>query len=154
MLPMVRSNWLPGQARDPFTTLRREVDALFNDFFGGDGGGLATTWATTPFSIWEDEDHFTIEADVPGVAESDLEVTVRDGMLFIRGERKAEEGRTYLYNSRPFGQFERVLSLPAAAVPEGVQASLNNGVLRVVLAKRPESKPHRIAIQASERAGS
>jgi HSP20 family protein len=149
MLPMVRPNWFAAPTSDPFTQLRREMDSVFDRFFGGDGWGLTPAWSSTPFTIWEDEDHYTIEADVPGVAESDIEVTVHNGMLFIRGERKAEEGRNYLYNGRPFGRFERVVTLPSTVVAEGVQASLNNGVLRIVLSKSPESKPKRINVQTS-----
>ena len=149
MLPMVRPSWFAAQTRDPFTQFRRDMDSVFDRFFGSDGGSLTPAWSSTTFTIWEDEDHYTIEADLPGVAESDVEVTVHNGLLYIRGERKAEEGRNYLYNGRTFGRFEQVVTLPATVEAEGVQASLNNGVLRVVLSKSPESKPKRIAVRAN-----
>src|SRR5512135_1536903 len=143
MLPMVRPNWLATPTSDPFTQLRREMDSVFDRFFASDGGGLTPTWSSTPVTIWEDEDYYMIEADLPGVAESDIEVTVHNGLLYIRGERKAEEGRNCLYNGRTFGRFERVVTLPSTVAPDGVQADLNNGVLRIRLSKSPESKPKR-----------
>jgi HSP20 family protein len=70
-------------------------------------------------------------------------------MLFIRGERKAAEGRTYQYNGRAWGHFERVIALPEKVQTDAVEAELSNGVLRVVLPKSPEAKPRTITLKAS-----
>jgi HSP20 family protein len=83
------------------------------------------------------------------VADKDLDITVRNGMLFIRGERQPEEGRRYLYNGRLYGRFERVLTLPEAVNTDEVQATLRDGVLRVELLKSPEAKPKRITLKTS-----
>jgi HSP20 family protein len=149
MFPMIRRNAWPASFEEPFTQLRREVDTLFDRFFGGDGGALTQAWSALPFTIWEDEDHFYVEADLPGVAEPDVNVTVHNGLLYVQGERKAEEGRNYLFNTRSFGRFERVVSLPASVATDDVKARLTNGVLRVELTKSLESKPKKITVQAS-----
>jgi len=102
-----------------------------------------------PVSLWQDEDHVYVEADLPGVSEPDVQLTVHQGMLFIRGERKAAEGRTYQYDGRAWGRFERVIALPEKVQTDAVQAELSNGVLRVVLPKSPETKPKTISLKAS-----
>jgi len=127
------------------------LDSLFDRFFGDDIGfmGQAGAWSGAPVAMWEDDDHLFVEAELPGVAEQDVEITVHNGMLFIRGERTPVEGRRYLYNGRSFGRFERVVTLPEAVDTEGVQATLSDGVLRVELPKSPEARPRRIAIKTS-----
>ena len=70
-------------------------------------------------------------------------------MLFIKGERKPEEGRRYLYNGRPYGRFERVVTLPEAVTTDGVQAELKDGVLRIELPKSPEARPRKIALKTA-----
>jgi HSP20 family protein len=100
-------------------------------------------------SLWQDDDHIYVEADLPGMADEDVEVTVHMGVLFIRGERKAEPGRQYLYNGRTWGRFERAITLPDEVDTEAVQAELTQGVLRVSLPKRPEAKPRKITLKSS-----
>jgi HSP20 family protein len=134
---------------DPFAQLRGEMDTLFERVFGNDGGNAAgPAWAGVPVAIWEDEDHFYVEAELPGVTESDVDVTVHNGNLFIRGERKPTEGRNYLYNNRACGRFQRVFSLPAAVNADDVKAELSGGLLTITLSKSPEAKPRKITLQA------
>jgi HSP20 family protein len=149
MLPVVRRNgWLSALPAEPFYSLRAEVDTLFDRFFGGDGASVLTaSWSNVPIALWEDEDHFYVEAELPGVAQSDLDVTVHQGNLYIQGERKAEQGRNYLYNNRSYSRFQRVVSLPASVGVEQVKAELTNGILSVTLNKTPESKPKKITLQ-------
>jgi HSP20 family protein len=151
MLPVLRDVTSPLTAFEPFN----RIDALFDRFFGGDGGVTRpswsswTTWAGLPVAMWEDDDHIYVEAELPGVAEKDVEVTVHNGMLYIRGERKPEEGRRYLYNGRVYGRFERVIALPESVDPNSVEAKLANGLLHVACGKNPDSKPRRITLQSS-----
>ena len=146
MLPAFRDNlaFAPG-ATGPFN----RPDSLFENFFGNDGGFMTQAWSKAPVAMWEDDDHLHVEADLPGVAEKDLDITVHNGMLFIRGERKPEEGHRYFYNGRSFGRFERVISLPEAVNADEVQATLSDGVLRIDLPKSPEARPRRIALKTS-----
>ena len=101
-----------------------------------------------PLAVWQDEENLYVEADLPGVRESDLAVTVHQGTLTIRGERKPAEGRTSILETRTFGPFEQTLALPEEIRQDEVQAALTGGVLRITLPKRPESKPQRITVQA------
>src|SRR4028118_1471300 len=180
MLPVLRRNWFGSTMDEPVARFRGEVDTLFDRFFGGDGGSLSHAWAGgVPVAMWEDEDRIHIEAELPGVADKDVEVTVHNGLLFIRAdrrpgggrsapdhgrggggavhrgplftraERRPVEGRTYLYNGRAYGRFERVISLPEAVDTEGVQARLADGLLLIELTKSPEAKPKKIAVRTS-----
>jgi HSP20 family protein len=149
MFPMLRRDgWLSPNFKDTFGRLRNELETMFDRGLGSDGGFLSQSWGGVPFTIWEDDD-FYIEADLPGVSESDVDVTVHNGLIHIRGERKAEEGRNYLFNGRSFGRFERVVTLPAAATDE-IEASMSNGVLSVVLKKSVEAKPKRITVHKAK----
>jgi len=144
MLPVLRntSAW-PLTSSYPVN----RMDSWFDSFFGNDGGSLSRAWTGMPVAVWDDEDHFFIEAELPGVMDSDVDVTVHNGMLFIRGERRPEEGRRYLYNGRSFGRFERVITLPEAVKTDDVQATLKDGILSITLPKSPEAKPKKITLQ-------
>jgi len=146
MLPALRTH----RALAPVPTMAtNRLDSFFDHVFGDDGnyGVRAASWA--PVAMWEDDDHISIEAELPGVADKDLDITVHNGMLFIRGERKPEEGRRYLYNGRAFGRFERVITLPEAVDAAEVQATLKDGLLCIDLPKSPEAKPRKIELKTS-----
>ena len=146
MLPVLRNNsTLASVATGPVNRL----DWRFEHVFGDDGVFIGQAWSGVPVAMWEDDDHVCIEAELPGVADKDVDITVHNGMLFIRGERKPEEGRRYLHNSRSYGRFERVISLPAAVKTDDVQATLRDGVLRIELPKSPEAKPKRITLKTN-----
>jgi HSP20 family protein len=132
----------------PVNRLERLFDRFFDDSFFS--YGFTPEWgAGVPVSLWQDEDHVYIEAELPGLTEQNVDVTVHNGMLFIRGERKPEEGRQYLYNGRTWGRFERVITLPEAVDADNVQAELTNGILRIALPKSPEAKPKKITLKTS-----
>jgi HSP20 family protein len=146
MLPVLRTNAAMAPfAASPFN----RPNSLFDRFFGDDGGFMAQAWSGAPVAMWEDDDRIFVEVDLPGVADKELEITVHHGVLWIRGERKPQEGRRYLYNSRPYGRFERAITLPEAVSTDGVEASLQDGVLRIELPKSPEAKPRKIELKAS-----
>jgi len=146
MLPVIRNNSVFAPvATGPINRL----DSLFDRLFGDDGGCLSRAGAWPPMAMWEDDDQITIEAELPGVLEQDVDMTVHNGMLFIRFERKPEPGRRYLYNDWSYGRFERVITLPGAVKTDEVQATLTNGVLSITLPKSPEAKPKRITFSTS-----
>jgi HSP20 family protein len=147
MLPAIRNNVTMTPWTAPMNRLEGLFDRLFDDTVFGfsprvEGSAL-------PISLWQDEDHVYVEADLPGMTEQDVEVTVHKGVLYIRGERKVEEGRRYLYNGRTWGRFERAITLPDEVNTAEVQAELSDGVLRLTLPKSPETKPRKITLKSS-----
>ena len=147
MLPVIRRN----VTMTPWTTSMNRLEGLFDRLFDDRVFGLATReeGAAVPISLWQDDEHVYVEADLPGMTEQDVEVTVHKGVLFIRGERKVEEGRQHLYNGRTWGRFERAITLPDEVDTAAVQAELSQGVLRLTLPKSPETKPRKIALKTS-----
>ncbi len=122
------------------------MDALFNQVFGE----LAQNGqANAPLAMWADEDHFWVEAEMPGVSDADVDITVHKDVLTIKAERKPEEGRRYLYNGRTFGKFERSIRLPEPVNTEAVNALLRDGVLTIELPKSAEAKPRKITLMSS-----
>jgi len=145
MFPALRNNsGLAPVAAGPIN----RIDSLFDRVFGDDGAFLGQAWSGMPLAMWQDDDHFYVEVELPGVSDQDLDITVHNGMLSIRGERKPEEGRRYLYNGRSYGRFERVITLPEAVQTDDVQATLKDGILSLTLPKSPEAKPKKITLQA------
>jgi HSP20 family protein len=131
---------------EPFT---REVDRLFDAFFGGGESSAGRRWVP-PMDLVEAEDHFVLKADLPGLAEDDVSIEIQDGTLKISGERHAqhEEREQGWYRiERSFGSFHRSLSLPEGVDPDGVTAEFDKGVLELRIPKPEERKPRRIAIK-------
>jgi HSP20 family protein len=147
MLPAFPNNL----AMTPWTTPTNRLEGLFDRLFDDTIFGFSprVEGGAVPISLWQDEDHIYVEADLPGMSEQDVDVTVHKGVLYIRGERKVEEGRQYLYNGRTWGRFEQVITLPDEVDAAAVQAELSQGVLRLTLPKSPEAKPRKIALRTS-----
>lgn len=145
----------------PFESLRREVDRLFEEFgrdfwrpaFGRPLFDIEPfvrrelTWGTAPaVDIVEKDDAYQVTAEVPGMDEKDIEVTVADGALTIKGEKheeKEEKKKGYHLRERSFGSFERCFRLPAGVDADRIDASFRKGVLTVTLPKKPEAKAAR-----------
>ena len=99
--------------------------------------------------IREEPDRFVLHADIPGVDPADIEVQMDKGLLTIKGERRverAEQHERYSRLERLHGSFHRRFALPDSADPEGITASGSNGVLEILIPKRPESTPRRIQV--------
>jgi HSP20 family protein len=137
------SNVLPAQ-------LSREFGELFDTFMNG-GGALRTRPAWhAPASVWEENDRFHIELDLPGVAQGDLELTFEKGSLAITAERKAPEGeRMNWHDERGYGRITRLIGLPDSADTENIQAELANGVLYVSVPKKPDAQPRQIEVRVA-----
>jgi HSP20 family protein len=153
--PMSRS----GGGTDPFLTLHREMNRLFDDVFRGVGmptaGAVAegATTMTPRIDVSEDDREIRVCAELPGVTEKDIDVTLQDDILTIRGERKAEQEdrqRNYYVMERAYGSFMRSLRLPFVAQPDQIQASFENGVLTVTIPKTAQQQSaHRIQIRGA-----
>jgi len=102
-------------------------------------------------NIWTDQDSAIVTAELPGVDLEDIEISVEDDTLTLRGDRQREEleeGVTYHRQERRFGSFLRTFQLPFRVDAEKVDATLKNGVLSVFLPRAEEDRPRRIVIRA------
>lgn len=122
---------------------------LADALFGASAPESAKTWLPA-VNVAEEETGYSISADLPGVASADVKVVVRDGVLTLSGERKAEtvsEKGKYHLVERSQGAFRRSFALPKDADGEKVSADFNNGVLLVSVPRREEVKPREIEIK-------
>lgn len=125
----------------------REMDDLFDRLFAPETGGQSASW-NAPISIWEEEERFHIEVELPGVPDDSIEVTFDKGQLRISATRKQEEveGRSYLHSERRFGAIERVINIPDTVDADSIVAEFSNGLLNLQLSKKPEILPKKIEI--------
>jgi len=100
-------------------------------------------------NVWTNEEHAIVTAELPGVAEEDIDVSVTGSTLTLRGERKAAEGGEYHRQEREEGSFVRTLDLPFQVNASQVEARLARGVLHIKLPRAEEDKPRKIAIQTA-----
>jgi HSP20 family protein len=129
---------------DPFVTFRREMDRMFDDFFGGDTvlPSLAGWQSIMPaIGMDETDKEVVVTVELPGVTEKDVEVDLAGDVLTIKGEKKAEnehKNDDSYFMERRFGSFERSIRLPFEVKDEKVDAKFTNGVLTIRLPKPPE----------------
>lgn len=130
------------EERSPFVGLRREVDRLFDDFFRTPGFGLAGAASAWPsLEVSETDDEVRVTAELPGMNEKDVELTVQDGVLTLSGERKIErEDRERGWSERSYGRFERRIALPDGADEAACNATFRDGLLTVTLPKSAEAR--------------
>ncbi len=154
---------VPEKAEHPIRTLRDEVDRLFQNFEGrfGKWPSGRRLFDIEPFfepfrrlepiafgkqptaDLIESDREFRVKAEMPGMAEEDVEVTYSDGMLTIKGEKEEESEKKeedYHVSERHYGSYRRSFSLPQTVDADKVEASMKDGVLTVVLPKLPEAK--------------
>jgi len=109
------------------------------------------TW-TPQFDVKETADNYILRADLPGIAEEDLEIQMVGNRLTVSGHRELEErqeGESYYAVERSYGTFTRTFSLPDGIDADQVQAELKNGVLTMTIPKREEVKPRKITLKQS-----
>lgn len=128
--------------------LRRQMDRVWEDYEGIPAKQAPAAWPR--FNVFDGGAELILEADVPGLTEKDLDVSLEDGVLSIRGELKqtAKEGYTLLRRERPALKFARSIALPFKVDAERTTALVKDGVLTVTLAKAPEARPRQIAVRA------
>jgi HSP20 family protein len=142
---------------DPFRdlrTLQEEVNRLFSTnltrAFDDEGIGRGA-WAPS-VDIYENKDQIVLEAELPGMKQDDFDLSIENNVITLRGERKFEktdEGDNYHRVERSYGSFTRSFTLPQTVSAEGATAEYNNGVLRVTLPKREETKARRIQVSGT-----
>ncbi|ARC89842.1 Hsp20/alpha crystallin family protein [Rhodovulum sp. MB263] len=135
-------------AADPFALMRqmgRDLDRTLGARLG------ARTAAFPAVNVWQNDEAVAITAELPGIAPSDIDITIKDNVLTLSGERRAPEfGDSAIWHrrDRTYGRFSRAIRLPFPARDDQVEARFVNGVLRVVVARPEEDKPRRIEIKA------
>jgi HSP20 family protein len=136
-----------GRPRDVFSTMRDEMDRVFERFEHG-WPRLPTLFRrdgaiTVPeLDVRESAGAIVVEAELPGVDEKDVTVSLANGVLTIKGEKKhetEEKGENYHVTERSFGSFERAIRLPDTIDEGKVEAKFEKGVLKVTAAKKPEA---------------
>lgn len=141
------------------TSLSDRMERLFDEMMGrgmrraASEGGVRGSWAP-PVDILEQKDAIVIRADLPGFSAEDVEVTVDQGVLTIRGERKfeqASEGETYHRVERSYGLFERTFTLSNSVDVNKIEAKFANGEMHINLPKREESKPRSVKIKVENK---
>lgn len=125
-------------------------DRLLDDVMTG-ASGFTTSHQARSFSpaidVRANENEIVFTADVPGVKQEDLEITLERGVLTIKGHRRYEgSGKEKVWLGRSYGTFERAFTLPETADQENLSAELADGVLTVRVAQTPKSKPRKITI--------
>ena len=144
---------------DPFLSLHREMNRLFDDVFRGAGlpaaetqGQGGGTFVNASMNVSETDKEIRITAELPGVTEQDIDISLNDDVLTIRGEKKFErmdDKENFHFVERSYGTFQRSLRLPFPVDPEQVQASFENGVLTVTVPKTGrQERSRRIQVQA------
>ncbi len=134
--------------------LRREMDRLWDDFFGPGRKALRPMemeWAPA-VDVSETADQVVIKAEVPGMEAKDIDISLAGDVLTIKGEKKSEreeKKENYHLVERTYGSFSRSLKLPAAVDADKIEAGYKQGVLTVSCPKKEEVKPKAIEIKAT-----
>ena len=151
MVPWKRNK--PLSERDPFAMLRREMNALFDDFFPEAGEGAGALGAFLPrVDVKETDGEIRVTAELPGIDEKDVEIAVDGDLLTIKGEKKAEKeekGEETYRLERSYGSFRRSVTLPCAVDADKASATCKKGVLTVALPKAPGAKKKTISVKPS-----
>jgi len=137
--------------------LHRRMNRLFDDLLDqgqGDGGTLSGASLASPaLDIHQDDKQILITAELPGVKEQDIDLSIEDGILTLSGEKKSERtDEQGGYSERSYGRFERRLTLPSNIDDEHCSADFENGVLRITIPKAEEKqRGRRIPLGTSRR---
>jgi HSP20 family protein len=142
------------QAVNPFGFLHREIDRLFDEFTRGplEAAGPAQVNLIPSMDVTETDKEIVITAEMPGLERKDVDISIEDDVLTIRGEKKVEtkkddKDKNYHISERSYGMFYRALQLPPGVDPSKVQATVSNGVLKITIPKPARSEPKKIEVK-------
>jgi len=153
-MDMAIVKWRRRDEWDPFKDLfdlQKEINRLFETSFSRLPQRFISEESFAPaIDLYEDENEYVVEAELPGLKQDEIKVSVEDDILTISGEKKREkevkEGNLYR-SERFYGKFERQIVLPQNTEKDNIKASYKNGVLKVVIPKKEEAKPKRVDIK-------
>ena len=139
----------------PFTELRRAVDSLFDErFFTPYRLSNFGRSEVTPIDVYQTGNEVVVKVTVPGVRPEEVDISIVDNILTIKGETKAEEKvehKDYLYQEHRYGTFCRSVALPGGLKTDKTEATFEDGVLTLTLPKAEEIKPTQIKVKAKAR---
>ena len=142
----------PTNPFDEFDRLQSEMGRLFNLFNLPDGQGLFDGQGSPAIDVVETQDEYVVLADLPGVEDKDIELSIASNVLTLSGEKAKKDGedkRRFYREESWTGSFRRTISLPNAVDPDKVSAELKDGVLSVRIGKKAALKPRQIAVRAA-----
>jgi len=158
LIPIGRDRTVATRESNPFATLQREVDRLFDEFTRG----FAPRWPTLPtwgtpdlmpsMDVTETDKEIEITAELPGLEEKDVQINLVDNVLTITGEKKEEKEekeKNYRLLERSYGSFSRTLELPAGTEPDAVKATIAKGVLKVTVPKPTPAEVKKVEVKAA-----
>jgi HSP20 family protein len=155
LIPVGRDRTVSGSS-NPFMSLQREVERLFEDFtrgfpampsLGGNGASLMPS-----IDVTETDKEIEITAELPGLEEKDVQINVADNLLTIRGEKKVdkeEKDKNYRLVERSYGSFERTLELPSSVDLDAIKAGIAKGVLKVTVPKPAPAQSKKIEVKSA-----
>jgi HSP20 family protein len=135
--------------QDIFSSFQREVDRLFDDF-GRGVGVLGRSRVAPRVDLCESDTEIEITAELPGLTERDVDVSLVDNLLTIAGEKKfdtARKTKDYAFAERHYGGFSRTVPLPLGVDPAAIKATLANGLLKVTVTKPATAAPTKIEVK-------
>lgn len=151
---------LVPRVSDPLNRVFAPFDRLFDEFFASTTGPFAQSYRqleaptgtmtfTPPVDLWEADDHFGLEMDLPGCTMEDIEVLVKNDVITIRGNRNRQERGDVTWHrwERPYGQFERTFRIPFEIDRDKVEAHFKDGVLFVRLPKVATAVPRKVEVK-------
>jgi len=147
---MALIRWRPRESFNPFAELQEEVNRLFDVSSSRSGGELV--WAPS-LDVYEEKDNLVVKADLPGLKEDEVDISIQGDTLVLRGERKQEseaKERGFYRCERVYGSFQRAVTIPYPVDSGKAKATFKNGVLEVRLPKAEEAKQRKIRIEAEK----
>jgi HSP20 family protein len=149
VVQMALVRWQSQSGRE-IESIQRDLNRIFGSLFDSHTAQPRGTRRWVPaIDLAEEGDHYVLQADLPGVKQDDVSIEVKDNVLSIAGERGSEHEETregYYRVERASGSFRRSVRLPEGVSPEAIEASFEQGVLKVSIPKPVQAAAHKVAI--------
>jgi HSP20 family protein len=154
-VPVTREAGAPSLfGAHPLSLLQREIDRIFDDFSGGFGrlNSFRSQELMPKMNVAETDGGYEFTAELPGLEPKDVDVTLSDNILTIRGEKQAEKeekGKEFRLMERSYGSFSRSFEVPAGVDPSAIKASIDKGVLHVSFPKPAQAESKKIEVKSA-----
>ena len=153
LIPIGRERKLSApQAFDPFATLQKENDRLFDDFGRGISWSRSENDLMPSMDVTETEKEIEITAELPGLQEKDVQVNLAENVLTIKGEKKSEKeekDKNYRLVERSYGSFSRSIQLPEGTSADAIKATISDGVLKVTVPKPAPAQVKKVEVKSA-----